>query len=98
MSEEKILILNAVPNPDRGQSRPLAPGSVRIVSTWAEASRAARVYIEKYNLGAGNWPDIEIATMAGEPVARVSYNGRVWDLNGVCLYDPPADKDNTSDG
>ena len=88
MSEEKILILNAVPNPDRNQIRPLAPGAAKVVTSWAEASRTARAYIEKYNLGAGNWPGAEIATFGGEPIARISYNGRVWDLQGVCLYDP----------
>ena len=88
MSAEKILILNAVPNPGQGQSRPLAPGAVKIVSTWAEASRVARAYIRKYDLPAARWPDNQIANMAGETIARVSYNGRIWDLDGVCLYDP----------
>jgi len=88
MSEEKILILNAVPDPNRRQTRPLAPGAVKVVSTWAEASRLARAYIKKYDLQAAQWPDNQIANMAGKTIARVSYTGQIWGLNGVCLYDP----------
>jgi hypothetical protein len=50
------------------------------VSSYAEASRVCREYIEKYELGGGNWTGGTI-TVAGKKIARVSYNGRVWDMD-----------------
>jgi len=48
------------------------------------ASAVCRQYIEKNGLGGGNWTggQVESWTEDGrrEQVARVSYNGRAWDM------------------
>jgi hypothetical protein len=53
------------------------------VETFAEASRAVRDYIAKNELGAGNWVGGNLSEVGtGQPLGRVSYNGRVWDACG----------------
>ena len=51
------------------------------VESFEEATVQCRDYITKHNLGGGNWSGGQI-TKNGEVIARVSYNGRVWDLEG----------------
>lgn len=51
------------------------------VASFAEASRVCREYIERYELGGGNWTGGTI-TEKGKEIGRVSYNGRVWDTDG----------------
>lgn len=54
--------------------------SVKIqVASFQEASEVCRKYIDRNNLGAGNW-DGGLVFKNRTLVARVSYNGRVWDL------------------
>ena len=77
-----IVELSADTNPDFGKDS--WEGQVKIkpiyetVRTMADASKAVRRFIEKNNLGGGNftggrvWDD-------REEVAHVSYNGRVWE-------------------
>lgn len=68
-------------NPDHFQvpfeSLPGVPKSARLVNSIAEASRLCSQYIEKHELGAGNWTGGDIFE-GSALVARVSYNGRVW--------------------
>lgn len=47
------------------------------------ASNLCRMYIKKYNLGVGNWAENAgiILDDKQQPIARVSYNGKVWDKN-----------------
>ncbi len=57
------------------------------VASYAEASAAVRQYIEENDLGAGcgSGPAFtggKIESELGGNLARVSYNGRVWDLDG----------------
>ncbi len=86
---EYVLILKSCANPDFSQTTAPAPGVVKAVHSLAEAGRAARAYIEAHNLGAGNWAGGQIIDIdTGAMVGQVSYNGRVWDLNGACLFDP----------
>lgn len=49
------------------------------VNSFAEASRACTKYIERNGLGGGNWTGGQIYDDAGEQIAFVSYNGRVWE-------------------
>lgn len=55
----------------------------RFVTDFTEASRFYRNWIENNDLGAselrGNSGDIH---HLGKKVAQVSYNGKLWDLNG----------------
>lgn len=37
-----------------------------------------RTYIEKYNLGAGNWTGGQVYDEDGNLVGKISYNGRFW--------------------
>ncbi len=75
--------LSSCGNPDFRQdpSRSL-PGvrkkTVKVCSM-ADASKACRKYIDDHELGGGNWTGGEIS-LDGKAVARVSYNGRVWEL------------------
>lgn len=51
------------------------------------ASAACEAYLAKYNLGGGNWTGGQLFEQ-GQPVGHVSYNGRVWDVQERCVYDP----------
>lgn len=74
--------LGSVGNPDFGQNpdRPL-PGVrdlVAEVGSLAEAAAECRKFIDEHGLGGGNWAGGEVLDLAGNAIARVSYNGRVW--------------------
>jgi len=58
------------------------PNAVKCID-FEIASNLCRKYIEKYNLGAGNWGGNVgiILNDKQKQIARVSYNGRVWDNN-----------------
>ena len=47
-------------------------------SSLADASDKCRAFISLYELGGGNWSGGDIKHK-GIVIARVSYNGRVWD-------------------
>jgi hypothetical protein len=88
--------LASVGNPDHAQpadrSLPGVPSETVEILDLAAASRTCRAYIERHQLGAGNWAG-GIVTRAGVPIARVSYNGRVWapgnwQPGDQPLYDP----------
>ncbi|TJY57390.1 hypothetical protein E4T66_18460 [Sinimarinibacterium sp. CAU 1509] len=61
--------------------------SAKSVETLADASRAVRSYITRNNLGSGNWAGGEVY-QGPELVARISYNGRIWGLDGTALAVP----------
>ena len=48
---------------------------------------ACRPDIEQDDLGGGNWSGGQLFE-AGRQVARVAYNGRVWEMENCCLYSP----------
>lgn len=50
-------------------------------ATMQEAAALCRAYIERNGLGAGNWTGGKVYE-GKKHVARVSYNGRVWALDG----------------
>jgi hypothetical protein len=78
-----MIHLAAEGNPDFDEPRNIGvPPRIVAVETMADASAAAREYIKAHNLGGGNWIGGEIRDLAGNEVARVSYNGRIWDLQG----------------
>lgn len=74
--------LAAVSNPDFSPDVP--QGHIELPVTWVEvrslehASQVCRQYIDENELGGGNWVGGEITHDDGSPIARVSYNGRVW--------------------
>jgi len=58
-----------------------------LVTSLEEASRAVREYIEACGIGSTDWyADAcagEVRCFAGKLVARISYNGRMWNLDGT---------------
>lgn len=56
-----------------------------------EASEIVRAYIESKGLGNSQWSNQETGKVFanGEEVARISYNGRIWDLAGVEIKEAP---------
>jgi len=75
------LILSSCGNPDFGQDpySPVSPSLTVVVGTFEEASREAQEYRDAHGLGGGNWISPEVVdTDTGMVVARISYNGRVW--------------------
>ena len=78
-----VVVLDSRGNPDFGQDeRRAMPGVKRAivrVATLGDASKACRLFIECHGLGGGNWTGGEVKNVrTKEVVAKVSYNGRVW--------------------
>lgn len=61
----------------------LVVGSV-VVGSFAEASKAVRADIEARGIGSNewSWDRAGVISVGKRPVAKVSYNGRVWDQDG----------------
>jgi len=74
--------LSSCGNPDHGQNPTdsLSPTVFCEVATFKGASLICTKYIANWNLGGGNWAGGQIHK-DGKQVARVSYNGRIWDMN-----------------
>lgn len=81
--------LTSCGNIDRDQdpNQPLYGVSNKVVEVadFEEASQVCREYIDANGLGAGNWTGGLVLGADGSPVAKVSYNGRVWPPGG---YEP----------
>jgi len=75
--------LCSVGNIDFGQNpeRPYSPLKWATSFSLAGCSRACLDYISKYELGGGNWNGGQIFK-GGVQIARVSYNGRIWEGEG----------------
>jgi hypothetical protein len=77
------VILKADPNPDYEFPDPRATVKtvkVRLpVSSFEKASEVCKNFIEKFDLGSGNWTGGQIGNNEGLIIAHVSYNGRVWE-------------------
>lgn len=74
--------LSSCGNPDHGQNPndSLSPEVSIEVATLKGASEICLKYIANWNLGGSNWAGGQVYE-DGKQVARVSYNGRVWDMN-----------------
>lgn len=83
ITKPSYVILKADPNPDYQAPDPRATiktVKVRLpVKSFASASKVCRNFIEKYDLGSGNWTGGQIGDIDGKIIAHVSYNGRVWE-------------------
>ena len=73
------IILRSVGNPDFGQDpyQPMSPTEEIMVDTLQQAAVAVRAYIERHDLGSGNFPT-PLVFKGDQVVARISYNGRIW--------------------
>jgi hypothetical protein len=81
MQDEYTIHLSAPGNPDHRQYAPIAAPMRVTASKLSEIIAICRRYIEENELGGGNWP-MPTVNKNGKPFARVSYNGRCWDLSG----------------
>ena len=87
MTQEQMMTvkLSSCGNPDFRQNpnEPLfgCPKEVYVeVATLKGASLICLKYIDSWELGGGNWDGGQVYE-GNKQIARVSYNGRVWDLN-----------------
>lgn len=83
MNTPAYVILKADPNPDYEFPDPRATVKtvkVRLpVRSFESASTACKNFIERFDLGSGNWTGGQIGDIDGKIIAHVSYNGRVWE-------------------
>lgn len=80
--------LSHVPNPDIREggywSQMCREGETTIrVKSLVEATAVCGRYITKNDLGGGNWTGGQVFDDTCKQIARVSYNGRVWDNEGT---------------
>ena len=58
-------------------------GELVMVETLEEASAAVREYLDSTGLGASEWKGGRVVDVdTGKTVARISYNGRLWEPCG----------------
>jgi hypothetical protein len=88
---ELLVELKHSPNPDvRGGywQPPVDSGRARLVpaTSTVQASKLCREFIERNELGGGNWSGgklYEVVAGKKKLIGNISYNGRVWDLQGL---------------
>lgn len=77
--------LSHAQNPDIGRGgywgHPVDGRKKVAIATLREAAEECRRYIDRNDLGGGNWTGGQVFK-GREQVARVSYNGRVWAMDG----------------
>ena len=80
------VVLENYGNIDYGQNpnRPLpqTKNALIMCTSLGEASKLCLDYINKYDLGSGNWGGNAgiVLDLNNKQVARISYNGRIWDI------------------
>lgn len=72
------LLLRGVGNPDYGQYADVANPEAVVVDTLGEACERARAFIERWNLGGGNWPPTHVYDSRGSAIATLTYNGKAY--------------------
>lgn len=81
--------LSAVGNPDFDEPKDIGVPSKQVpVDSYAEASKVAQAFIAEHDLGGGNWSGGQILE-GSKVVARVSYNGKVWEPNAHDIHALP---------
>jgi len=76
------MALRSIGNHDLGQYAAVSNTEVAFGRSLAEMRGKAKAYIDFWSLGNGNWPEINIVDLEEKFVAKISYNGRLWDANG----------------
>jgi len=87
MNRNLTVTLSSVGNPDyhQGSGKYDFRGSLYIdetivkINSLQEASKVCRDFIEENDLGGGNWSGGKVYEN-GLQIARISYNGRIWDM------------------
>lgn len=85
--EQMSVKLSSCGNPDLQQNPndSLSPEVHFQVATLKGASLMCVIYIARWSLGGGNWSGGQVY-IGNKQIARVSYNGRVWDLNDKEIF------------
>ena len=75
------VVLSAHGNPDHYESpfEEVAPNEVANCECIEDCQAAVRKYIDKHDLGAGNWTGGDVFHN-GEVIGRISYNSRYWPI------------------
>ena len=83
IEQEQVMTvkLSSCGNPDHRQNPndSLSPKVNFQVATLKGASEICMKYIASWDLGGGNWSGGQVYE-GGKQIARVSYNGRIWDM------------------
>ena len=80
------VILQSCGNPGHGAPIKASAPTFAVCKTIEDCSSAVREYIDRYNLGAGNWCGGQIVDFESNLlVGYISYNGRVWTPQRSCL-------------
>ena len=85
------VLLSGKTNPDFRQELNSTPFPLfeEEVTDFREASRVSRAYIGRFALGSGNWTGVGGRVFEGKvEVARVAFNGTVWDMDERIVFDP----------
>lgn len=78
MDNRFVVKMESVGNPDYGQYAPLSEPETVICDTLQACVQECQRYIAAWDLGGGNWPPTFVF-QHGRKVAKISYNGRLWD-------------------
>lgn len=81
-AKKYVMLMSSVGNPDFGQYASVSEPAAVSSDTLVGLIRAAEEYIGFWDLGGGNWVDPEIRDTEGRFVARMSYNRRLWAVDG----------------
>jgi hypothetical protein len=76
------MILKSVGNPNYGQYAPISNELTITAKNIKGLIVQCSEYIDKYDLGGGNWPNPEILHPINGNIGYISYNGRAWHKQG----------------
>jgi hypothetical protein len=82
-----VVALRHIENPDLPggywSGRPSEGPAMRRVATMRDAAQECVAYIERNRLGSGNWAGGQVFADKQKQVARISYNGTAWGMDGT---------------
>jgi hypothetical protein len=81
LSGQYVVKLSSIGNPDRGQFMSPSEPITFVGDSLQSIVDACDDYIDFWDLGGGNWTNPTI-TLDGKPVATISYNLRLWAMDG----------------
>jgi len=79
-AKKYVMTLRSVGNPDFGQYAPVSERETVSGDTLKEMRAHCEAYIDKWNLGGGNWVD-PFVLEDGKKIGRFSYNRRLWSIH-----------------
>jgi hypothetical protein len=84
-----VVALRHSGNPDISggywSGRPSEGPIMRPVETMRDAAKECLAYIERNGLGSGNWTGGQVFVDKHKQVARISYNGTAWAMDGTAI-------------